>query len=149
MQLPRRVSINSGRYKPHQLRNRLTVPRIFILSGTAWTVPTDWNPANNSIETIGGGAGGETADTSFAGSGGGGGYSKKTNVALTGGDAITTQIGSGGAAGGSGGDTWFDGTNLATSVVGAQGGSAGADNYGGPGGGAASGVGTTKFSGGD
>jgi len=26
---------------------------IFLTSGTSWTVPADWNNANNSIETIG------------------------------------------------------------------------------------------------
>ena len=30
--------------------------RVFITSGTSWTVPSDWNSANNTIEVIGGGA---------------------------------------------------------------------------------------------
>ena len=28
---------------------------IFLTSGTSWTVPSDWNSANNTIEVIGGG----------------------------------------------------------------------------------------------
>jgi hypothetical protein len=34
------------------------VTQIFIISGTSWTVPSDWNSSNNTIETIGGGGGG-------------------------------------------------------------------------------------------
>lgn len=31
---------------------------IFLTSGSSWTVPADWNSACNTIEVIGGGAGG-------------------------------------------------------------------------------------------
>ena len=31
---------------------------ICLTTGTTWTVPSDWNNANNSIEAIGGGGGG-------------------------------------------------------------------------------------------
>ncbi len=124
--------------------------QIFIISGTSWTVPTDWNSADNSIETIGAGGGGQTATASYAGSGGGGGaYSKITNIPLTGGTAIPVQIGTGGSAGATGGSTWFNGAALAASSVGSAGGVGGADNSGGLGGAAASGVGATKFSGGN
>jgi hypothetical protein len=124
--------------------------QIFIVSGTTWTVPADWNPSSNTIETIGGGGGGQTADTNFAGSGGGGGgYSKITNLVLTPGNSMTIQIGTGGAAGQAGGDTWFNAVSLAASSVGAKGGGGGADNAGGPGAAAAAGVGATKYSGGN
>lgn len=28
--------------------------KVFLTTGIAWTVPTDWNNANNSVECIGG-----------------------------------------------------------------------------------------------
>ena len=31
---------------------------IFLTSGSTWTVPSDWNISNNTIEVIGGGGGG-------------------------------------------------------------------------------------------
>ena len=50
---------------------------IFLTSGTSWTVPSDWNSSNNSIEVIGGGGGGGRADNAppgnSRGAGGGGG----------------------------------------------------------------------------
>ena len=62
------------------------------MSGTTWTVPSDWNVVNNTIELIGGGGGGgggagarSTANNAWYGSGGGGGgggYTKVTNVSL-------------------------------------------------------------------
>jgi hypothetical protein len=125
------------------------VIQVFIISGTSWTVPVDWNAANNSVETIGAGGGGQTADISYAGSGGGGGaYSKITNLSLTGGDTIALQIGGGGLPGAAGGDTWFNGTSLNSCSVGAAGGGAGNDNAGGAGGASTSSIGPTKFSGG-
>jgi hypothetical protein len=124
--------------------------KLFIISGTSWTVPTDWNSTDNSIETIGAGGGGQTATTSYAGSGGGGGaYSKIINTPLTSGTAISLQVGTGGSAGAAGGATWFNGTSFAASSVGSAGGVGGANNLGGVGGAAASGIGATKFSGGN
>ena len=117
----------------------------FLTSGTTWTVPSDWNSSDNTIEVIGGGGGG----LGNAG-GGGGGYSKVTNLALTPGGTAYLHIGAGGSPGGSGGDTWFNNVNdAATSTSGgvlAQGGAS--SWFGGIGGGARSGVGTTKYSGG-
>ncbi len=124
--------------------------QIYIISGTSWTVPADWNAGTNSIETLGAGGGGQTADPSYAGSGGGGGaYSQITNLSLQGGVSIALQVGSGGAAGSTGGDTWFNGASLSASSVGAKGGAAGTDLTGGAGGNASNGIGTTRFSGGD
>jgi len=112
-------------------------------------VPADWNSAGSTIETIGAGGGGETANEGHAGSGGGGGgYSRITNLSLTAGSGVTLQVGTGGAAGSAGGDTWFNGTAFAISSVAAKGGGGGADDLGGAGGAATSGIGTVKYDGG-
>ena len=146
----------------------------FITSGTSWSVPTDWNSTNNTIEVIGGGggAGGGFKDSSGSGGGGGGGggaggYSRVSNVALTPGSTVTIAVGAAGSGGiestngTAGGDTYLcNSTSGCTSItdssviVGAKGGGLGqagsATNggTGGTGGAAGSGVGTTKFSGG-
>ena len=125
--------------------------QIFIISGTSWTVPSDWSNTN-TIEAIGGGGGGGTPNSnSFSGSGGGGGgYSKVGNLSGLSG-SLTVQVGGGGGPDASGGDTWFNGQTLGTSSVGAKGGGAGdVGGHGGSGGDAASGIapGGTKFSGG-
>jgi hypothetical protein len=146
----------------------------FLTSGTSWTVPSDWNNSNNSIEVIGGGGGGAGgfADSSGSGgggggAGGGGGYSKATNVTLTPGVAVTIAIGAGGTggpnsgSGSSGGDTYLcNSTSNCASITdssviaGAKGGTAGSvgtstsGGAGGAGGAAASGVGSVKNSGG-
>jgi hypothetical protein len=110
-----------------------------------WKVPADWNNIC-TIECIGGGGGGAVASGgNYSGSGGGGGgYSKITNLVLTPGSIIQYNIGAGGGFNVTGGDTWFNSTAsvLAKGGVGGSGGTPGA------GGAAASGVGTTKFSGG-
>lgn len=126
--------------------------QVFILQGTTtWSVPSDWNPANNTIECFGAGGGGQTASGTNAGSGGGGGgYSKVTNLAGLSG-TITVQVGAGGTAGNAGTDTWFNGASLAASSVGAKAGLAGSNGTGGLGGERPSntgGVGTTKNLGG-
>lgn len=105
---------------------------VTLLNGvTSWTVPSDWS-ATNTIETWGGGAGGSSDNfTSTVSSGGGGGaYISISNIAtLTIGNMINVTIGTGGAgetasaAAKVGGDTWFNGTTLAGSSVGAKGGS--------------------------
>ncbi|GEM_PF-1427023 len=129
---------------------------IYLTSGTTWTVPSDWNNGNNTIEVIGGGGAGGSEHNGDGGTGGGGGaYSKVSNLALSG--TITYQIGAGGtpvqsATGNPGGDTWFNGASFGASSVGAKGGGGGLDwfsgNTGGAGGAKASGIGTVKNSGG-
>lgn len=133
---------------------------IGITSGTSWTVPADWNNASNTIETIGGGGGGGAGgvDGSIAGGSGGGGgggaYSKITNLTLTPSGSVTIQVGTAGAVATAGGDTWFNGANLAASSVGSKGGGAGTSASGatggtaGAGGLASSGIGTVKTNGG-
>ncbi len=57
-----------------------------------WTVPVDWNSANNTIECIGaGGDGGVQAGS--GGGGGGGAYAKVFNLSLTPGATITYSVG--------------------------------------------------------
>lgn len=142
---------------------------IFLESGSAWTVPADWNSSNNTIEVIGGGGGGAGGNTTTSGDlsgggGGGGAYSKITNVALTAGASVTYAIGVGGtggvlsASGNPGGDTYFcSGVTSCTAitdsavVVGAKGGVGGKASTGSSsssGGQASAGVGTITYSGG-
>jgi len=117
---------------------------IFLTSGSSWTVPSDWNDADNSVVCIGGGSGGK-----YQQSGGGGAYSASSNLDLTPGAIITYAIGAGGGATttgtqSSGGDTCFGGSTIgsASTSVGAQGGRQAT------GGAAGSGKGTTRYSGG-
>jgi hypothetical protein len=126
----------------------------------SWTVPADWNSANNSVEVIGGGgAGGNGVSTSEGSGGGGGAYSKSTNIALTPGASVSYSIGSAGFQVGGpcciaqqGGDSWFNATSFAactlnTACASAKGGGAGSNATGGIGG-TTAGVGVVKYSGG-
>jgi len=133
---------------------------VFLTSGTSWAVPSDWDSSANTIEVIGGGGGGAHSGLNVNGGGGGGGgaYSKVTNATLTAGNSVTIAVGSGGSGDTAGGDTYFcNSTSNCASiagtavVVGAKGGERGSVNpgAGGSGGQAASGVGTTKYNGGN
>jgi hypothetical protein len=64
--------------------------RAFITTtgGSSFTVPTNWNSGNNSIETIGGGGAG------YIVGGGGGAYAKEINQALSG--SVFVSVGAGG-----------------------------------------------------
>jgi hypothetical protein len=122
-------------------------------SSSPWTVPVDWNDANNSIEVIAGGGGGQEGApaTNQGAGGGGGGYAKITNVSLS--SPVTFVVGlggTGGSPGNNGGDTVFGGTSLALCIVGAQHGQGGQDFTGGAGGAATSacGSGITAHNGG-
>jgi hypothetical protein len=141
---------------------------IFITGGTSTTIPSAWDRLNNSAETVGGGGGGGGSwydgggggnASDWGGTGGGGGaYSKQTNINIAPLTVVTLAVGTGGAAGAyasqapSGGDTYFNGSSLATSSCGAKGGTGG---YGGSfvttalGGQASAGVGAVKYSGGN
>lgn len=139
---------------PFKIREAQAATVVFIISGTSWTVPTDWNSASNTIEVIGGGAGGATgalAAGKFKGGGGGGGgaYAKISNLSLTGGNNVTIQVGSGGASDTNGTATWFNGATCAgASVCGDFGLTGVSQGAGGAGGSTANSVGTTKFAGG-
>jgi hypothetical protein len=117
-----------------------TVIILTSASSSPWTVPSDWNPAANTIERIGGGGGGgnsaQAATTAGGGGGGGGGgYRIDSNVALSG--TVAFAVGSGGArstgggAGVNGGATTFTGL---TSTPGGTGGTDATTTAGGAGG---------------
>jgi hypothetical protein len=74
--------------------------KIYLTSGTSWTVPSDWDSANNTVEVLAGGGGGAPGTPAVGGGGGGGGgaYSKKINVTLTPSTSVNIKIGSGGTA---------------------------------------------------
>lgn len=115
--------------------------RVFLTSGTSWTVPADWSNVN-TVETIGGGGAGGTDS-----GGGGGAYALESNITLTPGGSATYQIGSAGS------DTVFNST--ATSCAGsptpsvcADGGVSGSGSTNGAGGTTAGSIGTTKYAGG-
>ncbi|MGJ4946763.1 RHS repeat domain-containing protein [Bradyrhizobium sp. HKCCYLS20291] len=138
--------------------------RIFLTSGSTWTVPSDWNSSNNAIEVIGGGGGGAGSNALSVGGGGGGGgaYARIQNLTLQPGASVSYRIGSGGSAGGAssvgvgGGDTYFNGSGTACQAqsVCAKGGSRGLSNTssgsadGGPGGVVAGSIGMVRFAGG-
>lgn len=101
--------------------------QIALTAGNQWTVPPDWNDADNKVECIGSGA------SVVSGSGGGGAYAMKKNLALTPGEVVSYQIGNPALA-----DTWFvDATTVKA---------AGATSS--PGGQASASVGDVKYSGG-
>lgn len=135
-----------------------TNPYIFLTNSalSTWTVPDNWNSSNNSIETIGsGGAGGAGSGSGAAGGGGGGAYSKVTNVSLTPGATVAYNVGTSSLLG-TGTDTYFcnftsNCASIAGSavVVGAKAGANGTTGAGGAGGASASGIGSTKYSGGN
>lgn len=98
-----------------------------------WTVPADWTNVNK-IECIGGGGGGRIS-AAGGGGGGGGAYSSISNTsAYSAGNVIDFSVGTGGASGGNGNDTWFGATSLASSLVGAKGGTGSTGTAGGAGG---------------
>ena len=71
-----------------------TLPRQYIIlaSGTSWTVPSDWNSADNTVHAVGGGGGGIGTSSGLWGGGGGGGggaYSATSNLALTPGASVS------------------------------------------------------------
>ncbi len=126
------------------------MPRVFITSGTSYTLPADFNPGNNTIECYGGGGSG--AGGSVVVGGGGGAYAKVTNLNIAPGTNVQIQVGSGGGSPTST-DTYFNASSLANAVsngtgvsCGAQGGTNGAS--GGAKGLASSSCGTVKFNGG-
>lgn len=119
-------------------------------STDTWTAPVGVTSVD--VECWGGGAAGAGATGSYntGGGGGGGAYSKTTGISVTpstGYDVIVGSGGSGGTGNGAaGGDSYFDDG----SEILAKGGNGGSTTgIGGSGGAAASGVGITKYDGGD
>lgn len=145
----------------------LAYSRIFLTTGTTWTVPGDWSNIN-VIEAFGAGGGGGDGTTAGGGGGGGGAYATISNLStLTKGSSVTYQIGSTTPAvatalpGVKGGDSYFNRTggssfvcdsgNMSLCAKGGNGGGGGSsvDGTGGTGGTAAASVGTIKFNGGN
>jgi hypothetical protein len=127
---------------------------------TSWTIPTDWNDADNWILAIGGGGGGGSIGTGGAG-GGGAAYAFSDNLAAANigglGNTVTIGIGTGGPqdTGTAGGDSWFNASSLAncvtagvTACVGAEGGDGGLDATVGAGGDTTESMGEIEFAGG-
>jgi uncharacterized repeat protein (TIGR01451 family) len=126
--------------------------RIYLTSGSSWTVPSNWNASHNTVEVIAAGGGAyDGANGGGGGGGGGGAYAKISNLYLNPGASVSYSVGAAGTSGSSptaGGDTFFNGTTIFAASVAAKGGQAASTVTGGPGGSAANGVGTTKYSGG-
>jgi hypothetical protein len=128
---------------------------ILLTAGTSWTVPSDWDNNNNTIEAIGAGGGGGKGDGNGFGCGGGGGeWRKTTNVTLTPNGTMAYTIGTAGTAGttgngGNGSNTTvmsttliavggsggvYSGAAVLTGAAGGTGGTGGTGNSGGAGG---------------
>ena len=100
--------------------------QVFVVSGTSFNAPSDWNSTTNTIELIAGGASGANSVGTaghFTG-GGGGAWAKLNNFAMTPSASINCVIGAGGtsvttsAVGNNGTDTWLNKTtNAAPTVV--------------------------------
>lgn len=115
----------------------------YYTSGTSWTVPSDWNNSSNEIIAIGGGgtasqSGGAKAPYTGTTGAGGGACSKAVNQTYTASASRTRQIG------GVETDTYLRADDNSTNAVLAKAGQAN-----GNGGAAGSGVGSTKYSGGN
>jgi hypothetical protein len=78
---------------------------IYLTSGTSFVVPATWNKLNNFIACIGGA------------NAGGGAYAQSNNISLIPYQSYQIQIGSNSNSN----DTWFGGSSLAGSIVGANG----------------------------
>lgn len=129
----------------------MTVEFITATGAGTWVVPSGVTSVD--VEVIGGGGGG---GTEIAATGGGGGaYSKTVGVSVTPSSTCYVSVGIGGVVTTSGGDTWFNKSSNAAPASTSDGALAKGgtqlnltgDNWS-PGGAAASGVGTTKYSGG-
>ncbi|MFC6877827.1 choice-of-anchor D domain-containing protein [Flavobacterium myungsuense] len=128
-------------------------PQTFTTSGT-WTCPAGVTSIQVEAWGAGGSGGGNNSNSDGGGGGGGGAYSRSTITVIPG-VTYTLTVGTGaiGTAvdGTAGGDSWFNttGTLLAKGGNGGIAGTSTSGAAGGNGGAAASGIGTTKFSGGN
>jgi hypothetical protein len=129
---------------PEKARADIT-KRVYLTSGTTWTVPSDWNSSSNTIEAIGDGGNGG-ANMNGGGGGGGGAYAKISNLSLTGGASVSYYVNGAG-------DVVFNSTAITcggspTPSVCGQSGSNASGSTAGAGGLASASVGTTKYDGG-
>ena len=90
----------------------LTKYVVLLTTGTSYTLPSNWNPANNKIEAIGaGGPGGAVGGfkTNIAGSGGrGGSYARINDWPVAASTTLTIQVGLSNIEGGT--DSWISNT---------------------------------------
>lgn len=102
--------------------NAIKVYQITNTATTSWTVPSDWDSANNKIHLFGGGGGGRSGTASTnnraaGGGGGGGGYTLVEDFSSSPGTSITIAVGVGGTSGpvatAGGNTTWNAGANVA------------------------------------
>ncbi|MBI3572279.1 hypothetical protein HY091_01970, partial [Candidatus Kaiserbacteria bacterium] len=125
-------------------RNSSGSTQTFLTSGTTWTVPSDWNSSNNTIECIGAGGNGASGGSRGGGGGGSGGYAKISNLSLTPGASISYIVGTGGSSN----DTYFNGAASTTASISCAPGVNGVTNgTGGQGGQTANETGTTLYAG--
>lgn len=96
-----------------------------------YTIPSNWNSLNNSIEVVGPGGSGVTSTTLPGGGGGGGGYAKAVNQTFTPSSVESLTVGTPAV------DTWFSSSSFLT-------GGAGVDATGRIGGGGGAGSGTAS-----
>ena len=128
-------------------------PQTFSSSGT-WTCPAGVTSIQVEAWGAGGSGGGNNSNSDGGGGGGGGAYSRSTITVIPG-VTYTVTVGTGaiGTAvdGTAGGDSWFNttGTILAKGGNGGIAGTFTSGAAGGNGGAAASGIGTTRLSGGN
>ncbi|MFA5877413.1 MAG: hypothetical protein WC880_03550 [Candidatus Paceibacterota bacterium] len=132
-------------FTPQHVARAALSKRVFLTSGTSWTVPADWSDVD-TIETIGGGGHGGSSNTG-GGGGGGGAYASISNLDLTAGASVTYRVIATS-------DTVFNTTATTcagspTPSVCAKGGTNASGSTNGTGGLAASSVGTVKYSGSD
>lgn len=125
-------------------------PYLYMGTGT-FVVPAGAISADVEAWGGGGGGAGNNPNVSVGGGGGGGAYSASTGLSVTPAESITVTVGAAGAGGASGspGVTGGDSSFRDSGTLLAKGGVHGTVGAGGAGGLAGSGVGTTKFSGGD
>ncbi len=119
---------------------------VVYAASSTFAVPT--GVTNATVEAWGGGGGGATRTSNGGGGGGGGGAYSRSTVTVLPGSNYTVNVGAGGAANTTGGDSWFS-LGSVTSVL-AKGGTGGTLNSanGAAGGASASGIGDTRYSGG-
>lgn len=80
---------------------------LYILTGTSFVLPNDWNPNNNRIFLVGGGgSGGQSFNTASGGGGGGGGFTLVQNYAAPPGATVSYNVGAPGYYSNGGNTTW-------------------------------------------
>jgi hypothetical protein len=118
-----------------------------VTAGSSWSVPADWNSADNSIHAIGSSANATDPGAVGGGGTGGGAWARTDNLTLTPSGSATIQIGSNGT------DTWLSNTGVTPTSTSegvlAKGGTTNSGITAGNGGASGSCIGTAANSGGN